>query len=231
MAITPHIEKHFTAGNFVRDVVIGMADGLTVPFALAAGLSGASQDTRVIVIGGLAEIAAGSIAMGLGGYLAARGDAEHYEQEREREEREVREIPEEEKAEVSRVFHAYGMTPEQSVPVVEALSQHPQAWVDFMMRFELGLEEPDPRRAVTSAATIAGAYIAGGFIPLSPYIALSSASRGLELSAAVTLVALGIFGYIKGRFTGTQPLRSASQTVVIGGLAAAAAFVLAKLIA
>jgi VIT1/CCC1 family predicted Fe2+/Mn2+ transporter len=231
MAITPHIEKHFTAGNFVRDVVIGMADGLTVPFALAAGLSGASQDTRVIVIGGLAEIAAGSIAMGLGGYLAARGDAEHYEQEREREEREVREIPEEEKAEVSRVFHAYGMTPEQSVPVVEALSQHPKAWVDFMMRFELGLEEPDPRRAVTSAATIAGAYIAGGFIPLSPYIALSSASRGLELSAAVTLVALGIFGYIKGRFTGTQPLRSASQTVVIGGLAAAAAFVLAKLIA
>jgi VIT1/CCC1 family predicted Fe2+/Mn2+ transporter len=208
-----------------------MADGLTVPFALAAGLSGASQDTRVIVIGGLAEIAAGSIAMGLGGYLAARGDREHYEQEREREEREVREIPEEEKAEVSRVFHAYGMTPEQSVPVVEALSQHPQAWVDFMMRFELGLEEPDPRRAVTSAATIAGAYIAGGFIPLSPYIALSSASRGLELSAAVTLVALGIFGYIKGRFTGTQPLRSASQTVVIGGLAAAAAFVLAKLIA
>jgi vacuolar iron transporter family protein len=231
MAITPHIEKHFTAGNFVRDVVIGMADGLTVPFALAAGLSGASQDTRVIVIGGLAEIAAGSIAMGLGGYLAARGDAEHYEQEREREEREVREIPEEEKAEVSRVFHAYGMTPEQSVPVVEALSQHPRAWVDFMMRFELGLEAPDPRRAVTSAATIAGAYIAGGFIPLSPYIALSSASRGLELSAAVTLVALGIFGYIKGRFTGTQPLRSASQTVVIGGLAAAAAFVLAKLIA
>jgi VIT1/CCC1 family predicted Fe2+/Mn2+ transporter len=231
MAITPHIEKHFTAGNFVRDVVIGMADGLTVPFALAAGLSGASQDTRVIVIGGLAEIAAGSIAMGLGGYLAARGDAEHYEQEREREEREVREIPEEEKAEVSRVFHAYGMTPEQSVPVVEALSQHPKAWVDFMMRFELGLEEPDPRRAVTSAVTIAGAYIAGGFIPLSPYIALSSASRGLELSAAVTLVALGIFGYIKGRFTGTQPLRSASQTVVIGGLAAAAAFVLAKLIA
>jgi vacuolar iron transporter family protein len=231
MAITPHIEKHFTAGNFVRDVVIGMADGLTVPFALAAGLSGASQDTRVIVIGGLAEIAAGSIAMGLGGYLAARGDAEHYEQEREREEREVREIPEEEKAEVSRVFHAYGMTPEQSVPVVEALSQHPKAWVDFMMRFELGLEEPDPRRAVTSAATIAGAYIAGGFIPLSPYIALSSASRGLELSAAVTLVALGIFGYIKGRFTGTQPLRSATQTVVIGGLAAAAAFMLAKLIA
>ena len=231
MIRTTHIEQHFTAGNFVRDVVIGMSDGLTVPFALAAGLSGAVQNTRLIVVGGLAEIAAGSIAMGLGGYLAARGDAEHYEQERAREEREVREIPEEEKAEVSLVFQAYGMTKEESTPVVEALSRRPAAWVDFMMRFELGLEEPDPRRAVTSAATIAGAYVAGGMIPLSPYVVLSSASRGLALSAVVTLAALGIFGYMKGRFTGTHPLRSASQTVVIGGLAAAAAFVLAKLIA
>jgi VIT1/CCC1 family predicted Fe2+/Mn2+ transporter len=226
-----HIEKHFTAGNFVRDVVIGMSDGLTVPFALAAGLSGAVQDTRLIVVGGLAEIAAGSIAMGLGGYLAARGDAEHFEQERAREYREIKEIPEEEKAEVSRVFHAYGMTQEQSAPVVEALSHHPKAWVDFMMRFELGLEEPDPRRAVTSAATIAGSYVAGGMVPLFPYILLSSASRGLLFSAVVTLAALGIFGYIKGRFTGTHPLRSTSQTMVIGGLAAGAAFVLAKLIA
>jgi len=231
MPRTPHIEKHFTAGNFVRDVVIGMSDGLTVPFALAAGLSGAVQNTRLIVVGGLAEVAAGSIAMGLGGYLAARGDAEHYEQERAREAREVKEIPEEEMAEVARVFQAYGMTPEESAPVVEALSRRPGAWVDFMMRFELGLEEPDPRRALTSAATIAGAYIAGGLIPLSPYIALSSASQGLVLSAVVTLAALGIFGYIKGRFTGTGPLRSASQTMVIGGLAGAAAFVLAKIIA
>ena len=231
MPRTPHIEKHFTAGNFVRDVVIGMADGLTVPFALAAGLSGAVQNTRLIVVGGLAEIAAGSIAMGLGGYLAACGDAEHFEQERAREYREIKEIPEEEMAEVSRVFQAYGMTTEQSTPVVEALSHHPKAWVDFMMRFELGLEEPDPRRARTSAATIAGSYVAGGMIPLSPYIMLSSASRGLLFSAVVTLAALGIFGFIKGRFTGTRPLRSASQTVVIGGIAAAAAFMLAKLIA
>jgi len=231
MPRTPHIEKHFTAGNFVRDVVIGMSDGLTVPFALAAGLSGAVQNTRLIVVGGLAEVAAGSIAMGLGGYLAARGDAEHYEQERAREAREVKEIPEEEMAEVARVFQAYGMTPEESAPVVEALSRRPGAWVDFMMRFELGLEEPDPRRALTSAATIAGSYIAGGLIPLSPYIALSSASQGLVFSAVVTLAALGIFGYIKGRFTGTGPLRSASQTMVIGGLAGAAAFVLAKIIA
>src|SRR6202047_1397740 len=231
MARTVHVEKHFTSGNFVRDMVIGMSDGLTAPFALAAGLSGAVQDTRLIVIGGLAEIAAGSIAMGLGGYLAAKGDAEHYEQERTREYREVEEIPEQEKAEVSYVFQEYGLTAEQSKPIVEALSQRTDAWVDFMMRFELGLEPPDPKRAVTSAATIAGAYIAGGMIPLSPYIVLSSASRGLVLSAIVTLAALGIFGYMKGRFTGTHPLRSASQTMVIGGLAAAAAFVLAKIIA
>jgi vacuolar iron transporter family protein len=225
-----HAEKHFTSSNFVRDIVIGMSDGLTVPFALAAGLSGAVQNTRLIVVGGLAEIAAGSIAMGLGGYLAARGDAEHYEQERLREEREIIEIPEEEKAEVSRVFEAYGLTQAQSMPVVEALSQHPKSWVDFMMRYELGLEEPDPRRAITSAATIAGSYVAGGLIPLSPYIILGNATRGLELSAVVTLAALGIFGYMKGRFTDTGPLRSATQTMVIGGLAAAAAFVLAKLI-
>src|SRR5258708_25916457 len=156
----PHLEKHFTAGNFVRDVVIGMADGLTVPFALAAGLSGAVQNTRLIVVGGLAEIAAGSIAMGLGGYLAARGDAEHYEQERAREEREIVEIPEEEKAEVSKVFEAYGLTKNQSTPVVQALSENPKAWVDFMMRYELGLEEPDPGRAVSSSLTIALSYVA-----------------------------------------------------------------------
>jgi vacuolar iron transporter family protein len=225
-----HVETHFMATNFVRDVVIGMADGLTVPFALAAGLSGAVQNTRLIVVGGLAEIAAGSIAMGLGGYMAARGDAEHYEQERAREYREIKEIPEEEMAEVSRVFQAYGMTNEESTPVVDALSRRPDAWVDFMMRFELGLEEPDPRRAVTSAATIAGAYIVGGLIPLSPYIAQANAVRGLAFSAAVTLAALGVFGYLKGRYTGTGPVRSATQTMVIGGLAAAAAFVLAKLI-
>jgi VIT1/CCC1 family predicted Fe2+/Mn2+ transporter len=235
-----HVETHFTASNFVRDLVIGMSDGLTVPFALAAGLSGAVQDTRLIVVGGLAEIAAGSIAMGLGGYLAARGDAEHYEQERLREEREIVEIPEEEKAEVSRVFEAYGLTKAQSMPIVEALSEHPKSWVDFMMRYELGLEAPDPRRALTSAATIAGAYVAGGLIPLAPYIVLGNAARGqivlgnaargLVWSAVVTLAALGVFGYLKGRFTSTGPWRSAAQTMVIGGLAAAAAFLLAKII-
>jgi len=226
-----HVEQHFTASNFVRDVVIGMSDGLTVPFALAAGLSGAVSNTRLIVIGGLAEIAAGSIAMGLGGYLAARGDAEHYEQEREREYREIKEIPEEEMAEVSRVFQNYGLTAGESTPVVEALSRRPDAWVDFMMRFELGLEAPDPRRALTSAATIAGAYVVGGLIPLSPYVLLGTATHGLVFSAVVTLLALGIFGFLKGRFTGARPLRSAMQTAVIGGIAATAAFLLAKFIA
>jgi len=230
MPQTPHIEKHFTAGDFVRDVVIGMSDGLTVPFALAAGLSGAVNSTHLVVVGGLAEIAAGSIAMGLGGYLAAHSDAEHYEQERLREQREIVEIPDEEKAEVSRVFQSYGMTAEESRPVVEALSMRPNAWIDFMMRFELGLEQPNPRRALNSATTIALSYVAGGFIPLSPYMVLPTARAGLMVSAIVTLIALGVFGYVKGRFTGARPLRSASQTIVIGGLAAAAAFMLAKVI-
>jgi len=230
MPLTPHIEKHFTAGDFVRDVVIGMSDGLTVPFALAAGLSGALSSTRLIVVGGMAEIAAGSIAMGLGGYLAAKGDAEHYAHEKLREEREIVEIPDAEKHEVQELFEAYGLTQAEAAPVVEALAQRPKQWVDFMMRFELGLEQPDPRRAVTSAATIALAYVAGGFVPLSPYIVLSSAVRALGWSAIVTLAALGVFGYMKARFTGTAPLRGASQTMVIGGLAASAAFMLAKLI-
>ena len=231
MPLTPHVESHFTAGLFVRDVVIGMADGLTVPFALAAGLSGAVSSTHLIVVGGLAEIAAGSIAMGLGGYLAARGDAEHYHQEKLREEREIVEIPEAEKAEVQELFEEYGLTSQEASPVVDALSKRPKEWVDFMMRFELGLEAPDPRRAVTSASTIALSYVAGGFIPLSPYILLSNAWHGLLWSAAVTLLALGVFGYLKAIFTGTGRLRGASQTMVIGGLAAGAAFVIAKMIA
>jgi vacuolar iron transporter family protein len=226
-----HREQHFTSSNFVRDIVIGMSDGLTVPFALAAGLSGAIANTRFIVIGGLAEIAAGSIAMGLGGYLAARGDAEHYVQEKAREYREIEEIPEEEMAEVRKVFRNYGLTEEESEPVVEALSTRPDAWVDFMMRFELGLEEPDPKRAVTSAGTIAASYVAGGLIPLSPYMLLGNAYRGLIVSAVVTLIALGVFGFIKGRYTGARALRSALQTMLIGGVAAGVAFALAKWIA
>jgi VIT1/CCC1 family predicted Fe2+/Mn2+ transporter len=230
MPQTPHIERHFTAGAVVRDVVIGMSDGLTVPFALAAGLSGAVDNSHIVVVAGLAEIAAGSIAMGLGGYLAARSDAEHYESERLREEREVQEIPDEEALEVQNVFADYGLSHDESVPVVQALTRKPKQWVDFMMRFELGLEEPDPKRAMQSAFTIAASYICGGIIPLAPYMTLHSARMALVWSIVVTLVALGIFGYIKGRFTGSRPGRSATQTVVIGGLAAGAAFLLAKLI-
>ncbi len=230
MPQSPHIERHFTAGEVVRDVVIGMSDGLTVPFALAAGLSGAVDNSHIVVVAGLAEIAAGSIAMGLGGYLAAKSEAEHYQSERLREEREVQEIPDEEAREVQKVFADYGLSQEDSVPVVQALTRKPKQWVDFMMRFELGLEEPDPKRAVQSALTIAVSYVAGGFIPLSPYMALHSARMALGWSVVVTLIALGVFGYVKGRFTGSRPGRSAMQTVVIGGLAAGAAFLLAKLI-
>jgi len=230
MPQTPHIERHFTAGEVVRDVVIGMSDGLTVPFALAAGISGAIDNSRLVVVAGLAEIAAGSIAMGLGGYLAARSDAEHYASERLREEREVEEIPDEEAREVQQVFTSYGLTREQAAPVIEAMTKRPKEWVDFMMRFELGLEEPNPKRALQSAATIAGSYIAGGFIPLAPYMIIHSSREALIWSAVVTLLALGVFGYIKGRFTGAKPQRSALQTIVIGGLAAGAAFLIAKAI-
>lgn len=230
MPATPHIERHFTSGELVRDIVIGMSDGLTVPFALAAGLSGAVDSTHVVITAGLAEIAAGSIAMGLGGYLAARGDAEHYYHERKREEQEIVDLPQQEKQEVAEVLERYGLTKAEAHPIVEALSQRPDAWIEFMMRFELGLEEPASARAPKSAATIALSYIAGGCIPLAPYIFLASAHRALVVSVAVTLGALAIFGYLKGKATGTPALRSAIQTTIIGGLAAAAAFGLAKAI-
>jgi VIT1/CCC1 family predicted Fe2+/Mn2+ transporter len=207
-----------------------MSDGLTVPFALAAGLSGAVDSTHVVITAGLAEIAAGSIAMGLGGYLAARGDADHYAAERRREEQEIIDIPEEEKREVENVFARYGLTPDQTVAITEALSARPKAWVDFMMRFELGLEEPESGRALRSATTIAVSYIAGGLIPLSPYMLAGNASAALRLSVVLTLIALALFGFLKGRASGTLPIRSALQTTLIGGLAAAAAFALAKAI-
>lgn len=228
MPATPHIEQHFTAGDTVRDIVIGMSDGLTVPFALAAGLTGAISQTHLIVTAGLAEIAAGSIAMGLGGYLAARGDAEHYAHEQAREEREIVEIPDAEAKEVSDIFQTYGLSTEESATVVESLRQRPKDWVAFMMRFELGLEEPEPARAWKSALTIALAYIVGGFIPLSAYLCLSNAQAALRLSVAITLGALAVFGGIKGRFTGAPIVRSAIQTCIIGGLAAAAAFGIAR---
>jgi len=230
MPQTPHIETHFTAGEAVRDAVIGMSDGLTVPFALAAGLTGAIASSHIILTAGFAEIAAGSIAMGLGGYLAARSDAEHYESERLREEKEIVTLPEVEAQEVREIFQSYGLTDTESASVVASLRQRPQDWVDFMMRFELGLEKPEPARAWKSALTIAGAYIVGGIIPLSAYLVFTDAHRALWVSVGVTLVALGIFGGIKGKFTGAPVIRSGLQTTLIGGLAAAAAFLIARCI-
>jgi VIT1/CCC1 family predicted Fe2+/Mn2+ transporter len=230
MPQTPHNERHFTASDVVRDIVIGMSDGLTVPFALAAGLTGAIEQTGIIVTAGLAEIAAGSIAMGLGGYLAAKSDAEHYAKEREREKREVAEIPHEEMREVAEVFQAYGLTEDETWPIVQALRRQPTNWIDFMMRFELGLEKPEPGRALKSAITIAGAYIAGGLIPLAPYMFTHTSSTALLISVVLTLVALFIFGFVKGHFTGTRPLRSALQTALIGSVAAGAAFGIARAI-
>jgi VIT1/CCC1 family predicted Fe2+/Mn2+ transporter len=226
----PHVERHFLASEVVRDVVIGMADGLTVPFALAAGLSGAAQSSGIVVTAGLAEIAAGSIAMGLGGYLAAKSEAEHYAAEQRREQQEVIDKPRVEMEEVADIFRGYGLTDEQIRPVVEAMRQKPKEWVDFMMRFELGLEKPDPARARISAAVIAGAYVGGGLIPLSPYMLVSSTRVALGFSITVTLLALAIFGYIKGRFTGARPFRSAVQTTFTGGLAAGAAYLIAMAI-
>lgn len=227
---TAHIEKHFTGSATVRDIVIGMSDGLTVPFALAAGLVGAIDATKIIVLAGIAEIAAGSIAMGLGGYLAAKSDAEHYESEKLREEKEVIDIPDAEAAEVRDVLMTYGLNEVESKPVVDALRKRPADWVDFMMRFELGLEKPDPKRGLYSALTIAFSYIVGGFIPLSPYIFIPTAFNAFIVSVIITIIALAIFGYIKGKFTGARPFRSALQTAVIGGLAATAAFLIAKAI-
>src|SRR5216683_6682894 len=234
MPATPHIEKHFTATAAVRDVVIGMSDGLTVPFALAAGISGAVASnphaSALVVTAGFAEIAAGSIAMGLGGYLAARTDLEHYISELKREWRETKEMPEEEADEVAGMFREFEMSSAQIAPVVDAIRADRKRWVDFMMRFELGLERPDPKRARRSAATIAGSYIAGGLVPLLPYMLVASISTALLLSVGVTLVALFVFGYVKGHYTGLPPLRGAIQTTLIGGLAAGAAFGIARLI-
>ncbi len=229
MPVTPHIEKHFTATEVIRDIVIGMSDGLTVPFALAAGLSGAVASTHIIVTAGLAEVAAGAIAMGLGGFLAAKTDQQHYQAERAREEREVVELPEKERAEVTEILVKYGMTPEQAEPVVDAMSKDRGRWVDFMMRFELGLEPVESKRARNSAATIGGSYIVGGLVPLIPYMLIKEIGTALWVSVACTLFALLVFGFVKARFTGINPARGAGQTALIGGLAAGAAFGIAKL--
>ena len=234
MPSVEHVEKHFTATAAVRDIVIGMSDGLTVPFALAAGLTGAaaalSHGNTIIVTAGFAEIAAGSIAMGLGGYLAAKTDSEHYASELAREYLETVELPEIETEEVAKVFRDYGLSETQMAPIVTAITSNQKKWVDFMMRFELGLEPPDPARAARSAGTIAVSYIVGGLIPLAPYILMANIRPALWTSVTVTLLALFAFGAIKAHYTGVKPLRGAMQTALVGGLAAAAAFFIARLV-
>jgi VIT1/CCC1 family predicted Fe2+/Mn2+ transporter len=225
-----HQEQHFQSTETVRDIVIGLSDGLTVPFALAAGLSGAVASAHLVVLAGLAEIAAGSIAMGLGGYLAARGDAEHYASELRRERDEVVHRPDDEAEEIYEIFERYKVPREAATPALEALQRNPEAYVDFMMRFELGLESPAANRARRSALTIAISYVLGGMVPLLPYMLVARNLLALKLSVVITLVALAVFGAIKGRLVGTGTLRNALQTTLIGGAAAAAAYGLARLL-
>ena len=226
-----HTERHFLASETVRDVVIGMADGLTVPFALAAGLSGAVASGHIIVTAGMAEIAAGAIAMGLGGFLAARTDRQHYQSEFHRELRETEEMPDEERREVAAIFREQGLEEAQIQTMVGAITRDRTRWVNFMMRFELGLVEPEARRAPVSALTIGVSYALGGLIPLLPYMLLPSLSQALRLSIALTLATLFVFGLVKGKLTGVKPLVGGLQTMLTGGLAAMAAFLLAWAIA
>jgi vacuolar iron transporter family protein len=223
-----HHEHHFGASQALRDVVLGAADGLTVPFALAAGLAGAVASSTIIVTAGLAEIVAGAIAMGLGGYLAARSESDHYASEYRREAKEVVEIPHEERREVAKVLMEYGLEGESLGQAVDAIAANPRKWVDFMMRFELGLERPSSRRALTSAGTIGVAYFGGGLIPLLPYVFAATVEMALAASIVVTLTTLMVLGSIKGRMTGMHALRSGLQTVIVGSAAAAVAFLVAR---
>ncbi|KAI3930333.1 hypothetical protein MKW92_050000 [Papaver armeniacum] len=228
--LSNHTEKHFTSGAIVRDVIIGVSDGLTVPFALAAGLSGANVGSSIIVTAGLAEVAAGAISMGLGGYLAAKSEEDHYHRELKREQEEIINVPDTEAAEIEEILAEYDLQPHEYAPLVNALRKKPQAWLDFMMKFELGLEKPDPRRALQSAFTIAFAYILGGLVPLLPYMFIPDAVKAMITSVGVTLIALLFFGFVKGHFTGNRPFRSAFETALIGTIASAAAYGIAKLV-
>lgn len=225
-----HEEKHFTGSQIVRDMVIGLSDGLTVPFALAAGLTGAIQSNGIIITAGLAEIVAGSIAMGLGGYLAGKTEIEHYDSELKREYEEVEKFPETEKKEVQEVFESFGLSKHSTELITEELAKDKDKWVQFMMRFELGLEKPDINRARQSALTIGFSYILGGIIPLSSYFFTETASSGLLYSCIVTSVCLFLFGYLKSKIIGQPPLAGAIRITAIGALAAASAYYVAHLI-
>lgn len=224
------MENHLKSSDFISDIVIGMSDGLTVPFALAAGLSGAVDSNNIVITAGIAEIVAGSIAMGLGGYLAGKTEQEHYENELKREYEEVERVPEREIEEVKEVFAEYGLSPESQYLIATELSKDKKKWVDFMMKFELGLEEPHPNRARNSAATIGTSYIVGGLLPLLAYVFTDTPTSGLILSAIITTVCLFIFGYFKSKVTGQSPFYGALKVTLIGLVAAGAAFGIAKLI-
>jgi vacuolar iron transporter family protein len=223
-----HKEEHLASSDFITDIVIGMSDGLTVPFALAAGLSGAVEHNSIVITAGIAEIVAGSIAMGLGGYLAGKTEQEHYQSELKREYEEIEEIPEEEKKEVKLVFAQYGINEQTQNIIAEELSKDKKQWVDFMMKYELGLEKPNANRARNSAATIGLSYIAGGLIPLSGYFFTKSPYQGLIVSSVLTVICLFLFGYFKSKVTGQPLLKGAVKVTLIGVTAAAAAFMVAK---
>ena len=225
-----HEEKHLRNSEFISDIVIGMSDGLTVPFALAAGLSGAVDSNTIIITAGIAEIVAGSIAMGLGGYLSGKTEIEHYDSELKREFEEVETVPEKEKEEVREIFSDYGLSEESQVLIVEELAKDKVKWVDFMMKFELGLEKPHINRARNSAHTIGGAYIVGGLIPLLGYYFTNTPTQGLLISSILTIICLMIFGYYKSKVTGQPPLIGAFKVTIIGIIAAGAAFLIARLI-
>lgn len=229
MVNPPHHEHHLTSSAMLQDIVIGLSDGLTVPFALAAGLSGAVSSSGLVITAGLAEIVAGSIAMGLGGYLAGRTEVEHYAAEQAREHREVMEVPDVERREVQELLAEMGLSPTTQALAVKEMTADPQQWVKFMMKYELGLEEPDPRQAPKSALTIAGAYAVGGLIPLSAYFLTSTPHDGLLWSALITLVCLLVFGYFRSRLTGQPPVWGALKMAGTGALAAGAAFYVARL--
>jgi VIT1/CCC1 family predicted Fe2+/Mn2+ transporter len=224
-----HKEEHLGSSEFITDIVIGMSDGLTVPFALAAGLSGAVQHNSIVITAGIAEIVAGSIAMGLGGYLAGKTEQEHFQAELKREYDEVEDIPEEEKKEVRLVFAQYGLNESAQNIIADELAKNKDNWVNFMMKYELGLEKPNVNRARNSAATIGLSYIAGGLIPLTGYFFTRTPYQGLIVSAILTVICLFIFGYFKSKVTGQPVIKGAVKVTLIGITAAAAAFLVAKL--
>jgi VIT1/CCC1 family predicted Fe2+/Mn2+ transporter len=224
-----HEEQHLKSSELITDVVIGMSDGLTVPFALAAGLSGALDSTGIIIIAGLAEIAAGSIAMGLGGYLAGKTELDHYSSELKREYEEVEKVPHREKQEVKDFFARLGLSEEMQEQATNEVIKDKKKWVEFMMKYELGLEKPDPKRALKSGLNISLSYAVGGLVPLSPYFFTDMPITALKYSAILTLICLFIFGWLKSKFTGVNPWAGALRVTIIGALAAGAAFFVASL--